>query len=155
MSDPPYALFVLNKSITNEDLNSVLERAYHGDSDSSWNFWVATDSYDDLPACPEVHKPSPDAGGTEPPIPSSFVSPWLGKTPEDCAKWLQAMPRTEHTDEKKHVVDTPVNPQYFLFLSKFSKDEDLVFVARIVKVEREEMRDEYFPQSTDQVQMMM
>lgn len=65
------------------------------------------------------------------------------------------MPRTEYTDEKKHVVDTPVDLHYFVFLNKFSKDEDLVFVARIVKVRREEMRVEYFPQSTDQVQMMM
>lgn len=86
MSDPPYTLFVLDKSITNEVsttgstkhvsdtnnpqyLNSALERAYHGDSDSGWNFWFATNSYDDLPACPEVHNPSPDASGTEPPRP--------------------------------------------------------------------------------------
>ncbi|KAI4606669.1 hypothetical protein J4E80_009981 [Alternaria sp. BMP 0032] len=154
MSDPPYALFVLDKSITNEYLNSVLERAYHGDGDSGWDFWVATDSYDDLPACPEVHKPPPP-GGTEAPVPSSFVSPWLGKTPEDCAKWLQAMPRTEDTDEKKYVVDTPVNDAYFVFLNEFSKDEDIVFVAHIVEEDGEEMRVEYFPQSTDRVQAAM
>jgi hypothetical protein len=65
------------------------------------------------------------------------------------------MPRTESTDEKKSVVDTPVNPQYFVFLNEFSKDEDLVFVARVVKEGGEEMRVEYFSQSTDQVQMMM
>jgi hypothetical protein len=65
------------------------------------------------------------------------------------------MPRTEDTDEKKYVVDTPVDPQYFVFLNEFSKDEDLVFVARVVKEDGEEMRVEYFPQSTDQVQMMM
>jgi hypothetical protein len=66
------------------------------------------------------------------------------------------MPRTENTDEKKYLVDTPVNPQYFVFLNEFSKDEDLVFVARLVKDEDgEEIRVEYFPQSTDQVQMMM
>jgi hypothetical protein len=66
------------------------------------------------------------------------------------------MPRTENTDEKKYLVDTPVNPQYFVFLNEFSKDEDLVFVARLVKDEDgERIRVEYFPQSTDQVQMMM
>jgi hypothetical protein len=65
------------------------------------------------------------------------------------------LPRTGSTDEKKYVVDTPVNPQYFLFLNEFLKDEDLVFVARVVKENGEEMRVEYFPQSTDQVQMMM
>lgn len=65
------------------------------------------------------------------------------------------MPRTESTDEKKYVVDMPVNPQYFVFLNEFSKDEDLVFVARIIKEERDEMRVEYFLQSTDRVQMMM
>jgi hypothetical protein len=65
------------------------------------------------------------------------------------------MPRTESADEKKYIVDTPVNPQYFVFLNKLSKDEDLVFVARVVKEDGEEMRVEYFPQSTDQIQMMM
>jgi ATP-dependent 26S proteasome regulatory subunit len=65
------------------------------------------------------------------------------------------MPRTESTDEKKYVVDTSINPQYFVFLNKFSKDEDLVFVARVVKDDGEEMKVEYFPQSTDQIQMMM
>jgi hypothetical protein len=65
------------------------------------------------------------------------------------------MPRTESTDEKKYVVDTPMNPQYFVFVNEFSQDEDSVFVARVVKEEREEMRVEYFPQSTGQVQMMM
>ncbi|KAI4906358.1 hypothetical protein J4E90_010577 [Alternaria incomplexa] len=154
MSDPPYALFVLDKSITNEYLNSVLERAYHGDGGVDWDFWVATGSYDDLPACQEVHKPSPN-GGTEPPVPSSFVSPWLGKMPEDCAKWLQAMPRAEDTDEKKFRIDTPVNDQYFVFLNEFSKEEDLVFVARVVEEDGEEMRVEYFPQSTDKVQKQM
>ncbi|KAI4679521.1 hypothetical protein J4E81_010327 [Alternaria sp. BMP 2799] len=154
MSDPPYALFVLDKSITNEYLDSVLERAHHGDGGEDWNFWVATGSYDDLPACPEVHKPSP-TGGTEPPVASSFVSPWLGKTPEDCAKWLQAMPRTEDTDEKKFRVDTPVSDLYFVFLNEFSKDEDLVFVARVVEEDGKEMRVEYFPQSADKVQKQM
>jgi hypothetical protein len=65
------------------------------------------------------------------------------------------MPRTADTDEKKYVVDTPVNPQYFVFLNEFSKDEDLVFVARVVKEEGEEMKVEYFPQKTEHVQMMM
>jgi hypothetical protein len=65
------------------------------------------------------------------------------------------MPRTEDTDEKKYVVETPVNPWYFVFLNEFSKDEDLVFVARVVKEDREEMRVEYFPQSTERVQRAM
>jgi hypothetical protein len=65
------------------------------------------------------------------------------------------MPRTESTDEKRYVIDTPVNPKYFVFMNEFSKDEDLVFVARVVKEDGGEMEVEYFPQSTDQVQMMM
>jgi hypothetical protein len=116
-----------------DSLNSALERAYHDDIDSGWNFWVATNSYDDLPAYLEVHQPSPDACSTTPPVPSSFISSWLGRTPGDCAKWLQAMPRTKSTDEKKYVVDKPVNPQNFLFLNEFSKDEDSVFMARVLK----------------------
>ncbi|KAI4638956.1 hypothetical protein J4E93_009706 [Alternaria ventricosa] len=142
MSNPPYALFVLDKSITNKVSNN--EPLEH----------VATDSYDDLPAYPKVHKPPPP-GSTEAPVPSSFVSPWLGKTPEDYAKWLQAMPRTKDTNKKKFRVDTPVNNQYFVFLNKFSKEEDLVFVARIVEKDREEIRVKYFPQSTDKVQNQM
>ena len=65
------------------------------------------------------------------------------------------MPRTEDTDEKKYVVDTPVNDAYFVFLNEFSKDEDIVFVAHIVKEDGEEIRVEYFPQSTDSVQKAM
>jgi hypothetical protein len=65
------------------------------------------------------------------------------------------MPRTKDTDKKKYVSDTPVNSRYFVFLNEFSKDEDIVFVARSVKEDGKEMRVEYFPQSTDQVQMWM
>lgn len=65
------------------------------------------------------------------------------------------MPRTETTAEKKYVVHTPVNPEYFVFLNEFLKGEDMVFVARVVKEDGKEMRVEYFPQSMDQVQMMM
>ncbi|KAI4606450.1 hypothetical protein J4E83_010041 [Alternaria metachromatica] len=118
------------------------------------NFWVATGSYEDLPACPEVHKPSPDTG-TQPPVASSFVLLWLGKMPKDCAKWLQAMPRTEDTDKKKFRVNTPVSDLYFVFLNEFSKDEDLVFVARVVEEDGKEIRVEYFPQSADKVQKQM
>jgi len=65
------------------------------------------------------------------------------------------MPRAEDTDEKKFRIDTPVNDQYFVFLNEFSKDEDLVFVARVVEEDGKEMRVEYFPQSTDKVQKQM
>jgi hypothetical protein len=88
-------------------------------------------------------------------LPSSFSSPWLGKTPEECAKWLVAMPRTESTDEKKYLVDTPVNNEMFVFMNEFSAVEDVMFVARVVKEEGEEMKVEYFPQGTDGVQMQM
>jgi hypothetical protein len=64
------------------------------------------------------------------------------------------MPRTESTEQTKYLIDTPVNPKYFVFLNKLSKDEDFVFVARAVG-EGKEMRVEYFPQKTHEVQMMM
>jgi hypothetical protein len=51
--------------------------------------------------------------------------------------------------------DTPVSSDFFVFLNEFSKNEDLVFVARVVKGNREEMRVEYFPQSTFEVQKAM
>jgi len=65
------------------------------------------------------------------------------------------MPRTEDTEQKKYVVDTPVNSEFFVFMNEFSVEEDVVFVARVVKEEGERMRVEYFPQSTDRVQLQM
>jgi hypothetical protein len=64
------------------------------------------------------------------------------------------MPRTESTEQTKYLIDTPVNPKYFVFLNKLSKNEDIVFVARALG-EGKEMRVEYFPQKTHEVQMMM
>jgi hypothetical protein len=107
-----------------------------------------------MPPLPEVHKPQP-AGGTQPPLPASYSSPWIGKTVEDCAKWLQEMPRFQSTNEKKYVVDTGVNDETFLVLNEFSKEEDSVLVCRIAKEENGESRVDYFPQGTDEVQRQM
>lgn len=175
MSDPLYALFVLDESITKEVrvnciklppnpnsptqyLEEALTRAYHGDNNSGFNFHVATTSYIDLPAPPEVHK-GPPSSGTRPPLPASWSSPWIGKTVEDCAKWLQNMPKYNSTPEKQYLVDTAVNTNYFVMMNEFSVEEDIVFVCRVVKEGGEggkgELRIEYFPQDTDKVQMMM
>ncbi|KAF1848206.1 uncharacterized protein K460DRAFT_279040 [Cucurbitaria berberidis CBS 394.84] len=144
---PPFALFVLDKDITNEYLNNSLVRAYNGDYQSGWNLWVATDSYDDLPPPQQTHQPPPEA--TKPPLPADFSSPWVGKTVEDCAKWLQEMPVQEG------VYAESVNRDYFTAMNEFSKEEDMVLVCRFQNKDNGNTRVDYFPQSTDEVQMQM
>jgi hypothetical protein len=65
------------------------------------------------------------------------------------------MPRTKNTNKKKYVVNTLVNSNYFVFLNEFSKNENLVFVARVIKADREEIRVKYLPQLTERVQRAM
>jgi hypothetical protein len=80
--------------------------------------WVATDSYEDLPKAPGERQPPPEA--TKPPIESWFKSPWIGKTVEDCARWLQNMPK-----------DSAVQREYFTAMDQFSKEDDTVLTCRI------------------------
>ncbi|KAF2873265.1 hypothetical protein BDV95DRAFT_605828 [Massariosphaeria phaeospora] len=82
-TDPPFAMFVLDKDITNEYINESLKRAFVGDFESNWWIWVATDCYRDIPPPGEVHKTHLPA--TKPPLPAGYSSPWVGKTVEDCA----------------------------------------------------------------------
>ncbi|KAI8936747.1 hypothetical protein NX059_007134 [Plenodomus lindquistii] len=143
--DPPFALFVLDKQITNEYIDDCLTRSFKGDYSGTWNLWVATDSYEDMPP-PMVRPPPPNA--TEPPLPKDYASPWINKTVEDCAKWLQAMPVHEGANAES------VNRDYFLVMDEYSKDDDTIQVCRIVK-EEGGVRVDYFPQPTAQIQLEM
>jgi hypothetical protein len=80
--------------------------------------------------------------GTEPTLPSTYRSPWINKTVEDCARWLQSVPK-----------DSPLNQEYFTVLNEYSKEDDTVLVCRINQ--ENGWKVEYFPQSTDEVAMQM
>ncbi|KAH8690414.1 hypothetical protein GQ44DRAFT_780427 [Phaeosphaeriaceae sp. PMI808] len=132
---PPFALFIIEEDIDNAYVNASLKHAFVGNFEMSYQLWVATGSYADMP---KDH----NSGCTEPRIPSSFRSPWIGKTVEDCAKWLQGAPE-----------DTPVNKEYFTVMNEYSKEDNTVLVCRIS--EEDGFKVEYFPQSTDEVSMQM
>jgi hypothetical protein len=127
-----------------------LKRAYDGDCQSGWSFWVATDSYDDMPAPDEYNKPNAD--GTKPPLLETWSSPWAGKTVEDCAEWLQKMPSVEGPQYYHH---TSVDRNYFLAMDEYSEGDDTILVCRVTKKENGELRVDFVPQATVEVQMYM
>jgi len=86
----------------------------------------------------------PPAHGTVPPIPESYVSPWYGKTVEDCAKWLQAAP-DEVVSDKRH----------FAAMSEFSRDDDTVLLCRVKRVDGGEWKVDYFPVWTVHIAMYL
>ncbi|KAF1843216.1 uncharacterized protein K460DRAFT_341102 [Cucurbitaria berberidis CBS 394.84] len=141
MNTPPFALFVLDKDINNEYINKGLESAHGWDSMATWDLWVATDSYDDMPKQSGDRQPPPEA--TKPPLADSYKSPWVGKTIEECAKWLQAAPE-----------DTAVLKDYFTAVNEFSKEDDTVLTCR-VRVEDGDLKVDYYPLPTKEIAMMM
>lgn len=166
---PPFALFILHKNVTKEVskhhpmsmtpnawnsreqfLEDSLKRAHEGDPTPGWSFWVATKSYDDMPAPPQHDKP--DEEGTEPPLPDNWSSPWIGKTIEECAKWLQEMPTY---DGEQYYLDTSVRREYFVAMDEFSMEDDTMLVCRVTKKEDGGVKVDYFPQAVDEVQMQM
>lgn len=103
-----------------------------------------------MPAPSQREKP--DKEGIEPPLPAEWSSLWIGKSVEDCAKWLQQM----HTcNGPEYYLHTNVRRDYFAAMDKFSKEDDTILVCRVVKTGDEELRVDYFPQKTDEVQMQM
>lgn len=109
---------------------------------ASWDFWVANENYGDMPK-KRNDKETPE--GSVAPIPVSFVSPWIGKTLRECARWLQKAPK-----------DVAVNRRYFTALIEDSKGEDTVLVCRIAQSPKSgDVEVEYFPQPTDLVALHM
>ncbi|KAF2822870.1 hypothetical protein CC86DRAFT_372667 [Ophiobolus disseminans] len=148
---PPYALFVLDASISKEFLDDCLQRAHDGDPTPGWSFWVASTSYADMPAPPQTDKP--DEEGTEPPLPDSWTSHWIGKTVEECAQWLQKQPTYEG---EKYYLDSSVRQGYFVAMDEWSKEDGTMLVCRVSKKEDgEELNVDFFPQRVEEVQMQM
>lgn len=116
-------------------VNESLKRAYEGSYQAGWSLWVANDSYANIPM---EHNNS----GTEPPLDSTYNSPWLGKSVEDCAKWLQDTPQ-----------ETALNKNHFTVLNEYSKADDTVLVCRI-SIDPE-FKVDYFPQPTDDISLEM
>jgi hypothetical protein len=85
----------------------------------------------------------PPANGTEPPIPESYESPWLGKTVEECARWLQAAPD-----------DIASNKKHFAAMNEFSKEDDTVLLCRI-NTDNGGFKVDYFPITTEHVAMYL
>jgi hypothetical protein len=80
---------------------------------------------------------------TKPPLEGSFHSPWIGRTVEDCAKWLQNMPN-----------DRGVQREYFTAMNQFSGEDDTVLTCRVRK-NNGEVGVDYYPLSTAEISMYM
>jgi hypothetical protein len=83
----------------------------------------------------------PDEEGTEPPLPGNWSSPWISKSAEDRAKWLQEMPTFEGSE---YYLPTSVRRDYFVALNKSSKEDDTMLVCRVKNVNGE-LRVDYLP----------
>lgn len=94
-----------------------------------------------MPKAPGERQPPPEA--TKPPLEDSFKSPWIGKTVENCAEWLQNAPN-----------DSGVQREYFTAMNQFSKEDDAVLTCRI-RNEGSEVKVDYYPLSTAEISMYM
>ena len=86
-------------------------------------------------------EPPPEA--TKPPLSESFKSPWVGRTVEECAQWLQDAPK-----------DSAVLKDYFTAVNEFSKQDDTVLTCR-VRFENGKLKVDYYPMPTEQISMLM
>ncbi|KAI0104471.1 hypothetical protein F4814DRAFT_430870 [Daldinia grandis] len=96
----PFPLFVLSEKASVEYLNALLQRT--AAENDGWFFLTVvqtTDTPDPYGCAPDeaigrdgdrVYRISQE--GTRPPLADSFVSPFLGKTAEDCARYLRGTP---------------------------------------------------------------
>ncbi|KAI0381678.1 hypothetical protein F5Y04DRAFT_280758 [Hypomontagnella monticulosa] len=138
---PPFALFVIADGIDVDYLSDALKRAYKGGFEAAWEQYLVTGDYDDAPKKLENTYPE----GTEAPVASSYQSPFIGKTVEDCAAWLQNAPD-----------GVALNRDYFLVIDEFSKKSDSVQICRVLHTEGGGgFEVEYFPESTDDSTVQM
>ncbi|KAI8965379.1 hypothetical protein F5Y11DRAFT_312941 [Daldinia sp. FL1419] len=99
-SHPPFALFILSDKITVEYINKLLQRV----ADDNYGVFCLTlvqttdpsDPYDCAPDEVRIVEDGRESiistDGTRPPIPDSFVSPFIGKSLEECAEFLRRTP---------------------------------------------------------------
>ncbi|EMR71282.1 hypothetical protein UCREL1_1676 [Eutypa lata UCREL1] len=137
---PPFAFFV-TAEVDGEFLNDALTRAYKGNFEAAWEQYLATDNYQDAPR--RVKNAYPE--GTKAPIPANFSSPFVGKTLEDCAKWLQEAPD-----------DVALNREYFTAVDNSSREDDTIQICRVIgKGELGNIQVECFPVPTAESTIQM
>ncbi|KAI8959221.1 hypothetical protein F5Y11DRAFT_13302 [Daldinia sp. FL1419] len=131
---PPYALFVLVEDVDARYLSDALTRAYKGNFEAAWEQYLVTGNHEDAPK--KLKNAYPE--GTKAPVPDDFRSPFVRKTPEECALWLQDAPE-----------DVALNREYFLFMDEFSRTEDTIQICRVKHdAETGYFHVEYFPELT-------
>ncbi|KAL9617682.1 MAG: hypothetical protein Q9160_007515 [Pyrenula sp. 1 TL-2023] len=117
MFDPPYALFVVAEDIDVHFINDTLVRGWKSLDQASWLLWLATDTYDHAPM-----RLSNDhiVEGTKAPI-STFTSPWVGKSLEECGQWLKGAGDRAAFCQK-----------FFAAIDEYSKADGTIQLCRIV-----------------------
>ena len=103
-----------------------------------------------MPAPYKLNQPHEPA--SKPPLPANWSSPWIDKSVEDCAHWLQQMP-TYHGPEYYH--DSSVDRTYFLTMDRYSKEDQTMLVCRVRKLKEGGLVVDYYPQAIHQVSMYM
>ncbi|KAI8965111.1 hypothetical protein F5Y11DRAFT_313888 [Daldinia sp. FL1419] len=125
---PPYALFVLSENIDNDYLNDVLRRTTEANDGRSVFIVVSIPDTSSPYSCgpPRCYVGVGDeqriltTGGTTA-VPDSYISPFLGKTLEDCAAYLSGTPE-----------DITWETEYFCALDEHSKEDDTMMMIRIL-----------------------
>ncbi|KXS95496.1 hypothetical protein AC578_8802 [Pseudocercospora eumusae] len=80
-----YALFVLDAGVTHAMVEEVIAK---NEDDEDYYLWLA-DSYDKLPEIDEEQR----TVGTVPPVDASWQSPFIGKTIQEAAEFVQNAPK--------------------------------------------------------------
>ncbi|KAK2597375.1 hypothetical protein QQS21_005999 [Conoideocrella luteorostrata] len=129
MSGPsaPYALFVTSDKIRVEHVNDVLHRTSEGNDGMFFLNIVhipnSSSPYDCAPDRRTITEDGQErelpAEGTHPPVADSFASPFVGKTLEECARYLGATPANKDW-----------NRQYFCVLGEDDREQDEVMLVR-------------------------
>jgi hypothetical protein len=123
-------------------VNAVLRRAWEGNFQVHWSLWISTDKYSEAPHEREDNELSE---GSTPPL-QAVPSEWLGKSVEDCAKWLREAP-----------AEVALNKHYFAILNEHMKEENTVMLVRIIEDHEEGKAGqlEYFPVPSDQTVLVL
>lgn len=99
-----------------QTINHILQQAHDGSTVDGWDFWLATDNYDDVPG----RKPGgARESGTEAPVLDTFKSPFIGQSVTDVIKWLKNKP--DHVE---------IESKFFAILDK-KADQTKVVLIRI------------------------
>ena len=102
---------------TRHIINSILKKAFDDPSVDQWWWYLATSDYD---AAPQKDDKPIFKKWTSAPIPPSFQSPFIGKTPQDAAHWLQNKPASVSLD-----------PHFFGLLDKQAGKSGKVALCRV------------------------